>query len=168
MLLHDRDIVVFGKGFRGGAGYAYMTLAQFASPADIRSVRALDLTGDGKAEIIVHGTVRAAAPKEAGGGTVDRDVVLIFRIEGESIQRVFAAEIGRSIGDKKIVGELKFVRVGDKVGIDLAPGRAVEWTEQTYPFNQDRGPVGGFEPLLLPWGGAQPVRYVWNGSTFAR
>ncbi|WP_437630575.1 hypothetical protein [Sorangium sp. So ce854] len=71
-------------------------------------------------------------------------------------------------GDKKIVGELKFVRVGDKVGIELAPGRAVEWTEQAYPFNQDRGPVGGFEPLLLPWGGAQPVRYVWNGSTFAR
>ncbi|WP_437630569.1 hypothetical protein [Sorangium sp. So ce854] len=168
VLLHDRDIVVFGKGFRGGAGYAYMTLAQFASPADIRSVRALDLTGDGKADIIVHGTVRAAAPKDAGGGTVDRDVVLIFRIEGEGIQRVFAAEVARSIGDKKIVGELKFVRVGDKVGIELAPGRAVEWTEQTYPFNQDKGPVGGFEPLLLPWGGAQPVRYVWNGSTFAR
>ncbi|WP_438038098.1 sugar-binding protein [Sorangium sp. So ce128] len=168
VLLHDRDIVVFGKGFRGGAGYAFMTLAQFASPADIRSVRALDLTGDGKAEIIVHGTVRAAAPKEAGGGTVDRDVVQIFRVEGESIQRIFAAEVARSIGDKKIAGELKFVRVGDKMGIELAPGRAVEWTEQTYPFNQDKAPVGGFEPLLLPWGGAQPARYVWNGSIFAK
>ncbi|WP_437686091.1 hypothetical protein [Sorangium sp. So ce176] len=168
VLLHDRDIVVFGKGFRGGAGYAFMTLAQFASPADIRSVSARDLTGDGKAEIIVHGTVRAAAPKEAGAGTVDRDVVLIFRVEGESIQRIFAAEVARSIGDKKVSGELRFVRVGDKVGIELAPGRAVEWTEQTYPFNQDKGPVGGFEPLLLPWGGAQPVRYVWNGSLFAK
>ncbi|MGK3992128.1 hypothetical protein [Sorangium sp. So ce1024] len=168
VLLHDRDIVVFGKGFRGGVGYAFMTLAQFASPADIRSMSARDLTGDGKAEIIVHGTVRATAPKEAGGGTVDRNVVLVFRVDGESIQRIFAAEVARSIGDKKIVGELRFVRVGDKVGIELAPGRAVEWTEQTYPFNQDKGPVGGFEPLLLPWGGAQPVRYVWNGSTFAR
>ncbi|XXX73170.1 hypothetical protein WMF30_36525 [Sorangium sp. So ce134] len=168
VLLHDRDLVVFGKGFRGGAGYAFMTLAQFASPGDIRSVRALDLTGDGKAEIIVHGTVRAAAPKEAGAATVDRDVVLIFRLDGESIQRVFAAEVARSIGDKKIVGELKFVRVNDKLGIELAPGRAVEWTEQTYPFNQDKGPVGGFEPLLLPWGGAQPARYVWNGSAFTK
>ncbi|MGK3960697.1 hypothetical protein WMF38_47580 [Sorangium sp. So ce118] len=168
VLLHDRDLVVFGKGFRGGTGYAFTTLAQFASPADIRSVSARDLTGDGKADIIVHGTVRAAAPKEAGGGTVDRDVVLIFRVDGESIQRIFAAEVARSVGDKKVSGELKFVRVGDKVGIELAPGRAVEWTEQTYPFNQDKGPVGGFEPLLLPWGGAQPVRYVWNGSIFAR
>ncbi|WP_437596267.1 hypothetical protein WMF28_27185 [Sorangium sp. So ce590] len=168
VLLHDRDLVVFGKGFRGGAGYAFMTLAQFASPGDIRSVSARDLTGDGKAEIIVHGTVRAAAPKDAGGGTVDRDVVLIFRLEGESIQRIFAAEVARSIDGKKIAGELKFVRVDDKVGIELAPGRAIEWTEQTYPFNQDKGPVGGFEPLLLPWGGAQPVRYVWNGSTFAK
>ncbi|AUX45278.1 hypothetical protein SOCE26_067590 [Sorangium cellulosum] len=168
VLLHDRDIVVFGKGFRGGTGYAFMTLAQFASPGDIRSVSARDLTGDGKAEIIVHGTVRAPAPKEAGSGTVDRDVVLIFRIEGDGIQRVFAAEVARSVGSKKIVGELRFVRVGDKVGIELAPGRAVEWTEETYPFNQDKGPVGGFEPLLLPWGGAQAVKYVWNGSSFAR
>ncbi|WP_437477707.1 hypothetical protein WME75_28820 [Sorangium sp. So ce1014] len=168
VLLHDRDLVVFGKGFRGGAGYAFMTLAQFASPGDIRSVSARDLTGDGKADIIVHGTVRAAAPKDAGGGTVDRDVVLIFRIEGEGIQRIFAAEVARSMDDKKIAGELRFVRVDDKVGIELAPGRAIEWTEQTYPFNQDKGPVGGFEPLLLPWGGAQPVRYVWNGSTFAK
>ncbi|WP_437670304.1 hypothetical protein [Sorangium sp. So ce131] len=168
VLLHDRDIVVFGKGFRGGTGYAFMTLAQFASPGDIRSVSARDLTGDGKAEIIVHGTVRAPAPKEAGNGTVDRDVVLIFRIEGEGIQRVFAAEVARSIGTKKIAGELRFVRVGDKVGIELAPGRAIEWTEETYPFNQDKGPVGGFEPLLLPWGGAQAVKYVWNGSSFAK
>ncbi|MGK4003335.1 hypothetical protein WMF31_11970 [Sorangium sp. So ce1036] len=168
VLLHDRDIVVFGKGFRGGAGYSFMTLAQFASPADIRAVSARDLTGDGKAEIIVHGTVRAQAPREAGPGTVDRDVVLVFRVAGESIQRIFAAEVARSIGSKKIVGELRFVRAGDKLGIELAPGRAVEWTEQTYPFNQDKGPVGGFEPLLLPWGGAQPVRYVWNGSSFAR
>lgn len=168
VLLHDRDIVVFGKGFRGGTGYSYMTLAQFASPADIRSVSARDLTGDGKAEIIVHGTVRVQAPKEAGAGTVDRDVVLILRVAGEDIQRIFAAEVARSIGSKKIVGELRFVRVGDKVGIELAPGRAIEWTEETYPFNQDKRPVGGFEPLLLPWGGAQPVRYVWNGSSFAR
>lgn len=168
VLLHDRDIVVFGKGFRGGTGYSFLTLAQFTSASDIRSVSARDLTGDGKAEIIVHGTVRSQAPKDMGGDTVDRDVVMILRVVDETIQRIFAAEVGRSIGGKKIAGELRFVRVDDKVGIELAPGRAVEWTEQTYPFNQDKRPVGGFEPLLLPWGGAQPVRYLWNGTSFAR
>ena len=52
--------------------------------------------------------------------------------------------------------------------IELASDRAVEWTEKTYPFNQDTGPVGGIEPLILPWGGARPLRYRWNGTAFVR
>jgi hypothetical protein len=28
--------------------------------------------------------------------------------------------------------------------------------------------LGDIEPLLLPWGGVGSVRYVWNGSRFAR
>lgn len=168
VLLHDRDIVFFGKGFKGGTGYTFLTLAQFASGADIKEVTARDLTGDGKAEILVKGLIHASAPKEAGGGTVDREVLLVFQVQGEALKRVFAAEIGRAIGSKRISGDLQFVSAGKGVAIQLGPGRAHEWTQQTYPFNQDTGPVGGFEPLLLPWGGSKPARYQWNGSAFAR
>jgi hypothetical protein len=58
------------------------------------------------------------------------------------------------------------VDAGKSAEIELAPGKAVEWTEQTYPFNQDAGPVGGAEPLLLPWSGLKPARYKWNGTAF--
>ena len=168
VLVHDRDVVVFGKGFKSGTGYAYLTLAQFAAGTDIKEVTARDLTGDGKAEILVKGLIHATAPREAGGGTVDREVLLVFQVQGDALKRVFAAEIGRAIGAKKIAGDLQFVSAGKGVAIQLAPGRAQDWTQQTYPFNQDTGPVGGFEPLLLPWGGSKPVRYQWNGSSFAR
>ena len=168
VLLHDRDLIFFGKGFKGGTGYAYLTLSQFAAGADIKDVGARDLTGDGKAELLVKGVLHANAPKEAGGGTVDRDVILVFQVQGEALKRVFAAEIGRAIGGKKIVGELKITGAGKGAAIELAPGRAVDWTEQTYPFNQDTAPVGGFEPLLLPWGGAKKVRYTWGGSGFSK
>ncbi|HEX4445975.1 MAG TPA: hypothetical protein VH044_04540, partial [Polyangiaceae bacterium] len=35
VMLIGRDIVVFGPGFKGGTGYSYITLAQFADAADV-------------------------------------------------------------------------------------------------------------------------------------
>ena len=161
VLLHDRDIVVFGKGFKNGTGYTYLTLQQFTTPADILEMTARDLTGDGKAEIIVKGVLHAAG---LGGGTVDREVLLVFQVQNDQIKRVFAAEIGRAMGKKRVSGAVRF----PGGGIELAPGTAVEWTAATYPFTQDAGPVGGLEPLLLPWSGIAPQRYRWSGSGFVR
>lgn len=161
VLLHDRDLVVFGKGFKNGAGYTYLTLQQFAAPADILEITARDLTGDGKADLLVRGVLHAPGP---GGGTVDREVLLVFQVQGEQIKRVFAAEIGRSMGKKRVSGAVRF----PGGAIELGPGAAVEWTAATYPFTQDAGQVGGLEPLLLPWGGATPVRYRWSKGAFSR
>lgn len=167
VLLHGRDIVVFGKAFKRGTGYSTLTM-QFASANDILGMTAKDLTGDGKAEIIVKGELHSAAPADAGGGTVDRQIVLVFQVNGDVIKRLFAAEIARSIGKNRIEGVFRLVEEGGLAVIQLAPGKAIEWTEKTYPYNQDTGPIAGVEPLLLPWGGAKPLRYKWNGSTFVR
>lgn len=161
VLLHDRDVVVFGKGYKGGSGYAYLTLQQFSSPSDILEMSARDVTGDGKAEILVRGVLHAKGP---GGDRVEREALLVFQVANEGIRRIFAAEIARAIGRKRVQGVVRF----PGRGIELAPGHAVEWTASTYPFTQDRGAVGGLEPLLLPWGGAKAVRYRWTGSGFSK
>ena len=168
ILIHDRDVVIFGKGYKGGTGYTFLTLTQFASPSDIIDLTAKDLTADGKAEIIIKGVMHAAAPKEAGGGTVDREVVIVFQMQGDVLKRVFAAETGRSMGKKRVSGSLQFLNGSKGMDIEIAPGKATEWTDKTYPFNQDNGAVGGFEPLLLPWSGARAMRYRWNGTAFIR
>jgi hypothetical protein len=168
ILLHDRDLVIFGKGFKGGTGYSFLSLSQFTKGTDITEVSAIDVTGDGKAEIIVQGTLHANASAEAGGGTVDRDVMLVYKIDGDGLKRVFAAEIGRAIGKKKVSGAYRFVKSGKGVEIELASGKAAEWTAASYPFTQDTSANGGIEPLLLPWSNLGPVRYRWNGSAFGR
>jgi hypothetical protein len=165
VLLHDRDIVLFGKGFKGGTGYAFTTLQQFNASSDITELTARDVTGDGKAEIIVRGVLHAAAPKDAGGGTVDREVVLVFQIQGDALKRIFAAEVGRGIGANKVTGSISFASGKE---IELGPGKFVGWTEKNYPFNQDSSAVGGYEPLILPAGGSKSVKYKWNGSAFAK
>lgn len=165
VLLHDRDLVIFGKGFKGGTGYTFLTLSPFASSADILDVTARDVTGDGKVEIVVKGVIHAGAPKDAGGGTVDREVVMIYQMVGDGLKRVFAAELARAIGRKRIQGAIGFA--GKSNEIDLAAGKAVDWTEKTYPFNQDPSAVGGIEPLILPWSSARAIRYRWTGSGFS-
>ena len=164
VLLHERDLVIFGKGFKGGTGYTFLTLSPFATPADILDVSARDVTGDGKVEILVKGVIHASAPRDAGGGTVDREVVMIYQLATDGLKRIFSAEIARSIGKKRVQGTIGFGGKGDE--IELAPGKSVEWTEKTYPFNQDPSAVGGIEPLILPWSTARAVRYRWNGSAF--
>lgn len=165
VLLHERDLVIFGKGFKGGTGYTFLTLSPFASAADILDVTARDVTGDGKVEIVVKGVIHASAPKDAGGGTVDREVVMIYQMVGDGLKRVFAAELARAIGRKRIQGAIGFAGKGNE--IELAAGKAVDWTEKTYPFNQDPSAVGGIEPLILPWSSARTVRYRWTGSGFS-
>src|SRR5262249_31804049 len=132
--------------------------------SDITELTARDVTGDGKAEIIVRGTLHAAAPAGVSG-TVDREVVLVFQVQSEALKRIFAAEVGRGIGSNKATGSISFASSKE---IELGPGRFVGWTEKTYPFNQDVSTVGGYEPLILPLSSSKSVKYKWNGTAFAK
>ena len=42
------------------------------------------------------------------------------------------------------------------------------WTAQNYPWPQEQPGTGAVEPLLLPWGGIERLRYAWNGKEFTR
>jgi hypothetical protein len=52
------------------------------------------------------------------------------------------------------------------VSIELRAGRAVGWTEKSYPFPQDTTAAGGLEPLLLPWSDLKKRRYRFDGSSY--
>ncbi len=155
---HDKELAVFGPGFKGGTSYAFLSLA-FANSSDITSVTLRDITGDQKSEIVVRGILRSKGPNKED---VEREVELVFRVTAEGIKRVFGAEVGRAIGANRVVGTIKY----EAKKVVLAPGKAVGFTEKSYPFNQDNGPVGGLEPLLLPWSSTKSVTYAWSGTGF--
>jgi hypothetical protein len=165
IVVHDRDVVVFGKAFRGGTSYSYITVG-VADAKDIVDATARDLTGDGKAEIIVRGVLHARASKALGGGTVDRYALFVYSLLGESVVRIFAAETGRAVGDDRVIGSVAFATAERGVVIELRPGRAAGWTEKTYPFPEDTTTAGGLEPLLLPWSESPARRYRFDGKSF--
>lgn len=166
VLVHGKDIVVFGKKFKEGTSYVFTTIG-VESPKDVVDVTARDLTGDGKAEILVRGVLHAKASKQLGGDMVDRHFFFVYQVFETAIRRVFAAETGRSVGDNAITEGIRFVPKGRATDLELAPGRAIGWTEKTYPFPPDRTPYGGLEPLLLPWGDSGVKRYHYDGSVYS-
>jgi hypothetical protein len=166
VMLIGRDVVVFGPGFKGGNAYAYITLSQFADASDIEEMTARDLTGDGAADLIVRGTRHVSAQN---AGTIDMHVMFVYQLKNEVITRVFGIETARAQGTKRIQGLVQMIPGAGHRGfdIDVRPGRAQGWTDKTYPFTQDQ-PGGALEPLLLPWGGTDHLRYTFNGTTFAK
>jgi len=165
VLVHGKDLVVFGKGFRQGLSYAFITIG-VTDPKDIVDVTARDLTGDGKAEIIVRAVLHAKASKALGGDMVERRALMIYGIKDDALARVFAAETSRAVGDNEVLGAVAFEPGKRGMDIELRPARALGWTEKSYPFPPDTTTAGGLEPLLLPWSDAGKRRYHWDGSSY--
>ncbi|MBX3262531.1 MAG: hypothetical protein KF782_22815 [Labilithrix sp.] len=166
VVLFGRDIVVFGPSFKGGTGYARMSLSQLADDRDVGELTARDLDGDGAAELIVRGTRHVKSP---AGDAIDIDGLFVYQVKGGNVGRVFSVETGREMAGKRVQGLVQFVpaKGGKGFDIDVRPGAAKGWTKDTYPWPQDRPGAGPIEPLLLPWGDLKNVRYTWNGSAFA-
>jgi hypothetical protein len=166
VVLVGRDIVVFGPGFKGGTGYAFITLQQFADASDVKDLSARDLTGDGAADLVVRGVRHV----KSDAGVVDVDTMFVYEVQKDAITRVFGIETARELGGKRVQGLVQFIPAPGGKAFDVlsAPGRATGWSEKTYPFGQDPPGSGPLEPLLLPWGGISSVRYSWNGQAFAK
>lgn len=167
VVVHGKDIVAFGKAFKGGTSYVFITVG-VEDPKDILDATARDLTGDGKAEIVVRAVLRAQASKQLGGDTVERHGLFVYHVSEDGIQRIFAAETGRTVGANSVFEGIRFVPDGRKWSLELRPWRAVNWSKETYPFPIDRQPYGGLEPLLLPWGGESVRRYKFDGNAFVQ
>ncbi len=167
VLVHGRDVVVFGKGFLGGASYTYITMG-VETGGDVIDVTAKDLTGDGLAEIVARLDIRATASEELGGQEVVRHALVVYSVKGTRLARVFAAEIGRAVGDARILGAIAFVpSSAGGVSIELRPGAAIGWTQSSYPFPEDVAPSGGLEAFVLPWMD-QVRRYEFDGESYSR
>lgn len=149
-----KALIVVGPGFRGGDGYFYYEV-QVEAPEDIVRVETADLTGDGRAEILLH--VRQTL------GEVRRTLLMVHRFTRDgSFPRILTAEIARSMGSDEIVNEVR-VRRGQ---LEIRPGRARGFGPEHWPW-ADAGGGAGIEPLLLPWRD-RPVRYRWRGGRLVR
>lgn len=160
-----RSLVLVGPRYQGGRAYASVGLAM-GEGDEVVSLRAADITDDGKVEAIV--TVRRAVTVQVRGIplTSRRDMVFAYSFDAARRGRVFAAEIARRVGGDSVVNRVVLPRGRRGSEISVETAGAAGWTRETYPFHD--GPAQGFEPLLLPWDGVRRVTWRWTGQGFAR
>ncbi|MFT5357610.1 MAG: hypothetical protein ACI9KE_004847, partial [Polyangiales bacterium] len=138
-------IVVVGTAFRGGNSYFH-----YAIPADagrLLDVSAADLTGDGRAEILI----RAAQQL----GDVEREVLIVHRFTARgAFPRILMTEVGRKRGENRVSNRV------DVAGgrLRILPGRAQGFNAESWPWNDAPG-----ESVLLPWRD-QPRTYRFTGG----
>jgi hypothetical protein len=160
-----RSLVLVGPRYQGGRAYASIGLAM-GEGDEVVSLRAADITDDGKVEAIV--TVRRAVTVQVRGAplTSRRDMVFAYSFDAAHRGRVFAAEIARRVGSDSVVNRVVLPRGGRGSEIAVETAGAAGWTRETYPFHD--GPAQGFEALVLPWEGVRRVTWRWTGTGFAR
>lgn len=165
-VVHGRDLVVFGAGYLGGRGYAAVQLP-FQSPSDILRATLRDLSGDGRSEVLVRGKLKREVKMAGETKTLTRVAAMAFKVVGTTLRQVFAAELSRAIGSRRVNARIDFPTTGP-FRIRLRPGRAVGFDEHNYPWLQKENASAGVEPLLLPWGGIKQIRLRFDGSRFVR
>jgi hypothetical protein len=176
---HDRELLVLGEGFQGGTKFAALTLP-VKEAKDVISVSLLEATGDAKLDIVVHALLHAQTGEAPKKQAVVRQVLFIYRIESGRIAQTFAAEIGRTVGKRQILGAYRFHDVEGRLVLDLLRGRALGFTEDNYPFSEEpnpersnhaksgpEGPTGPpVWPLVLPWSGTAQRRFSFSAGEF--
>jgi hypothetical protein len=143
----SEQIDVFGKvlmfsGPEIGDGNGFMGYGTpVADARDLLEVRAADVTGDERAELLL----RVRQPL-SGANAVTRELLLVLSADGQGrFARIGLIEIARRQGGNAIENQFS-VKGGT---LTIAPGGARGWTAASYPFADE--PTGGAGKLLLPW-----------------
>ena len=148
------NIVVFGADIAQGRGYLVYRLP-LERPDDLQHLGAVDVTGDGRAELFLR--VRQDL---SGANGAHRELVLVLRVDAQGrLSRVLSAEVTRRQGDRVVANRVR--TSGGRLTIE--PGHAEGWDAASYPFVSES--TGGAERLLLPWGDG-PASYRFERDRF--
>jgi hypothetical protein len=152
------DLVLAGSAIAGGRQYVRLSLP-VTKPDEVLAVDAQDVTGDGDDDVLVR--IRRDLRVEGQDEPVRSEHLVVYAAGSNTLARVFAAEVARQIGERRVESALKFA----PKSIEVAPGSVRGFTEATYGWAQEK-PGGALEPLLLPWSGVAKLRYEWQGDRF--
>lgn len=154
VLLYGRYLVVLGPHFRDGAEYFWSDLSVDPSRGGLPLFEVRDLTGDGRAEIVLRKKF------EIGNGSREMLQVLGFG-SGTSPTPLFEHEVGLSSPIGSIQNE---VRIDPGATITISVGTSSGYDSSNYnePTETAR------EPLLLPWGTVRSRTFGWNGKEFKK
>ena len=125
-------------------GYVYLELP-IKERADVRDLRVVDLAGDGRDTVFVRYLERGAPGAD---GPTSREILAGYRFNREEVRRVFAVEVGKISGPRKLDTKVSFPRRGKATDLLLEAVPAVGVPDATA---WKESPADDVIPILLPW-----------------
>lgn len=135
-----------------GKSYAFQEMAP--QRADIKDVKLIDLGQKQQAvalRIAEHG---------AGGG---REILRVFSMSGGRFQDLFAAEVVKEQGKRRLSSQVSYERRGAGTDIVLSPQPAAGFSAATY----NEVPAEDVVPILLPWQDKK-TRYSFKAGKYTK
>lgn len=133
-------------------GYSYHELGR--SRADVRDLQLVQIS-DGQ-----HAVAARVMERGQGGG---REVLRLYRLAGGRFESIFAAEVGKEQGPKRLSVKVDFVRRGKGTDIEISPLPAAGFTEASYT----EMPAEDVAPILLPWQDKK-TRWTFKGGRYVK
>ncbi|MCB9661831.1 MAG: hypothetical protein H6726_29595 [Sandaracinaceae bacterium] len=154
VLIVGSALVVVGEGYRDGRGYDFERLG-VRGAEDVQRARLEDITGDGKAEIILRLRERDRAGIRANW--------VVLGTRGEGIDELLSVPVFERTrqGIARARVELRRQRRGAAF-IDVRSDGVERLDPATY-----RGDASDEQSVLLPWAPLRLRTYQWTGSGFA-
>ena len=149
IVLWDRFLLVAGPHFRDGKQFHFSDLGEGPRP----SLVVRDVTGDGKAELVVR--------KKTGSATAFRDRLVVNTFQGETLAPLLGTEVGFSSDKGSIESDVALSAAGVVITVGAAKGGLVA---ATYGEAVDPSDAG----LLLPWGGVSRRTFTWDGTALKK
>jgi hypothetical protein len=112
-----------------------------------------DVTGDGRREVFIR--VKQFI------GDVQREILLGYTFEGDTLKPVVQTEVRRAQGADSVGNLVSLKKSGKHYALHIAPGVAHGYTRESYPFVTEQ--TDGYGALLLPWL-HEAVTYRWDGE----
>jgi hypothetical protein len=139
-----------------GDEYSYLSLPVKDPKKDVRDIRLVDLSGDGREALVLRYTERG------GGG--QRDVLAAFRMTGDGLRRTFGCEVSKAMGANRLETKVGFVKKGRATEIVIEPQPAVGWTEANYR----EAAADDVVPIPTPWAPEKRARFQFKGENYVR
>lgn len=156
LMLFDRELLVVGKGFRGGTGFFYFGLPVVRGE-DIQRMFTGDVTGDGRREVFVR--IKQLV------GDVQREILLGYTFADDMLKPILATEVRRAQGTDSVGNIVRLAKAqkGERgpFVLHIEPGVARGYTRDNYPFVTEA--TDAYGAVLLPWL-HEPAVYRWNGT----
>jgi hypothetical protein len=133
-------------------GYSYHELGR--SRGDVKDLQLVQIA-DGQ-----HAVAARVMERGQGGG---REVLRLYRLQSGRFEPIFAAEVGKEQGAKRLQVKVDYVRRGKGTDIELSPLPAAGFTEASYT----EMPAEDVAPILLPWQDKK-VRWTFKNGRYTR